>query len=79
MQKTIQEAILPTKSFIKAKYDDFFISFYPKDIVSGDFFWYAENEESSFIAAVDCTGHGVSGSIYVYDWICYTQSDRKGT
>jgi predicted ATPase/GAF domain-containing protein len=60
--KTIQEAILPTKSFIKAKYDDFFISFYPKDIVSGDFFWYAENEESSFIAAVDCTGHGVPGA-----------------
>lgn len=60
--KTIQEAILPTKSFIRAKYDDFFISFYPKDIVSGDFFWYAENEESSFIAAVDCTGHGVPGA-----------------
>ncbi|NBU97550.1 MAG: hypothetical protein EBS19_04920 [Spirochaetia bacterium] len=60
--KTIQEAILPTKSFIRAKYDDFFISFYPKDIVSGDFFWYAENEHSSFIAAVDCTGHGVPGA-----------------
>lgn len=60
--KTIQEAILPSKSFIKTKYDDFFISFFPKDIVSGDFFWFAENGESSFIAAVDCTGHGVPGA-----------------
>lgn len=60
--KTIQEAILPSTSIIGKRYDDFFISFFPKDIVSGDFYWYAETEESSFIAAVDCTGHGVPGA-----------------
>jgi predicted ATPase/GAF domain-containing protein len=60
--KTIQEAILPSPASIGKRYDDFFIGFYPKDIVSGDFFWYTETPESTFIAAVDCTGHGVPGA-----------------
>jgi serine phosphatase RsbU (regulator of sigma subunit) len=34
----------------------------PKDIVSGDFYWFAKNDETRFIAAVDCTGHGVPGA-----------------
>jgi serine phosphatase RsbU (regulator of sigma subunit) len=34
----------------------------PKDIVSGDFYWFAQNENTRFIAAVDCTGHGVPGA-----------------
>ncbi|MCB1141447.1 MAG: AAA family ATPase [Leptospiraceae bacterium] len=60
--KTIQEAILPSKSAMLTNFQDFFINFYPKDIVSGDFYWYAQTNESSFIAAVDCTGHGVPGA-----------------
>ena len=60
--KTIQEAILPSKTAILNRLNDFFLGFYPKDIVSGDFYWYAENDESVFIAAVDCTGHGVPGA-----------------
>jgi predicted ATPase/serine phosphatase RsbU (regulator of sigma subunit) len=60
--KTIQEAILPSKSIISKDLSDFFIIFRPKDIVSGDFYWYASVEEYTFIAAVDCTGHGVPGA-----------------
>ena len=41
---------------------NFFISFFPKDIVSGDFLWFTENEDSAFIAVADCTGHGVPGA-----------------
>ena len=46
---------------------DHFIIFYPKDIVSGDFYWLHELKDSEkptvFIAVVDCTGHGVPGSL----------------
>jgi ligand-binding sensor domain-containing protein/serine phosphatase RsbU (regulator of sigma subunit) len=56
--KRIQFAILPPKS----PFPETFILFKPKDIVSGDFYWFTEVEEIEFIAAVDCTGHGVPGA-----------------
>jgi serine phosphatase RsbU (regulator of sigma subunit) len=60
--KTIQEAILPSKTAIGNSLNDFFILFRPKDIVSGDFYWFTHFEGYTFIAAVDCTGHGVPGA-----------------
>ena len=36
--------------------------FKPKDIVSGDFYWFINNEDGYLIAAADCTGHGVPGA-----------------
>ena len=60
--KTIQEAILPSKTAISNTLKDFFILFRPKDIVSGDFYWFTYFEGYTFIAAVDCTGHGVPGA-----------------
>jgi len=63
---TIQQAMLPDEDEIK-KFFDTFIIYYPKDIVSGDFYWFSHlgkkksGEETSFIAVVDCTGHGVPG------------------
>lgn len=60
--KTIQEAILPSKTAIGNSLRDFFILFRPKDIVSGDFYWFTHFEGYTFIAAVDCTGHGVPGA-----------------
>ena len=63
--QTIQRTILPPKSLID-KYFDCFILYKPKDIVSGDFYWFAETEEEGrqykFIGAMDCTGHGVPGA-----------------
>jgi serine phosphatase RsbU (regulator of sigma subunit) len=58
----IQRAILPHTERIAAKITDYFILFQPKDIVSGDFYWLAENGKKIIITAVDCTGHGVPGA-----------------
>lgn len=59
--KTIQKAVLPFDERIASQLD-FFVLFRPKDIVSGDFYWYSYVDSISFIAVVDCTGHGVPGA-----------------
>lgn len=59
---SIQESILPELFKIKANLPDFFVFFNPRDIVSGDFYWFAQHEEKIVVAAVDCTGHGVPGA-----------------
>jgi ligand-binding sensor domain-containing protein/serine phosphatase RsbU (regulator of sigma subunit) len=56
--KRIQNAILPPED----AFAETFILFKPKDIVSGDFYWLAVTEKKQFVAAVDCTGHGVPGA-----------------
>jgi len=61
--KRIQEAILPAHKRIKQYLKDFFILYKPKDIVSGDFYWFDHLNHKSLIAAVDCTGHGVPGAL----------------
>jgi ligand-binding sensor domain-containing protein len=60
--KRIQVALMPSKhSFIK-EFPRTFIYFKPRDIVSGDFYWFGETHDSYIIAVVDCTGHGVPGA-----------------
>jgi serine phosphatase RsbU (regulator of sigma subunit) len=61
--KTIQDAILPSKELKDKIFSNAFILFKPKDIVSGDFYWFAEKNEKKLIAACDCTGHGVPGAL----------------
>ena len=61
--KKIQEAMLPLDHLKDELFNDVFIYFQPKDIVSGDFYWYAEKNGSRIIAACDCTGHGVPGAL----------------
>lgn len=58
----IQEAILPPLKQIFGHFPDAFILYRPKDIVSGDFYWFGEKNGKKIIAAVDCTGHGVPGA-----------------
>ncbi len=58
----IQEAILPSEKLIGKGFLQHFVMYIPKDIVSGDFYWFAEKNEHALIAAVDCTGHGVPGA-----------------
>ncbi|MEO1654959.1 MAG: SpoIIE family protein phosphatase, partial [Bacteroidota bacterium] len=58
----IQEAMLPRVENIKAVFLDLFIYFKPRDIVSGDFYWFYQDGLKCVIAAVDCTGHGVPGA-----------------
>ncbi|MES2591512.1 MAG: tetratricopeptide repeat protein [Bacteroidota bacterium] len=61
--KRIQQAILPSREFVKTFIPDSCILFNPKNIVSGDFYWiHPINEHEVLIAAVDCTGHGVPGA-----------------
>jgi serine phosphatase RsbU (regulator of sigma subunit) len=59
----IQQAMLPRIEQVKTAFNDFFVLFRPRDIVSGDFYWFSRiNGRYSAIAAVDCTGHGVPGA-----------------
>lgn len=60
--KRIQEAILPARDLIFSKLRQAFILYRPKDIVSGDFYWFGEKDHYKIIASVDCTGHGVPGA-----------------
>jgi len=60
--KRIQEAMLPSEFLFKKLLPESFILFKPRDIVSGDFYWIAEKGNKIFVAAVDCTGHGVPGA-----------------
>ncbi|MBL4715351.1 MAG: SpoIIE family protein phosphatase [Bacteroidia bacterium] len=64
--KKIQEAILPAMAEISKTFPESFVLFKPKDIVSGDFFWFTSvkglDVKKYIIAAVDCTGHGVPGA-----------------
>lgn len=60
--KRIQEAILPPKEEIQIHLPDFFIFYQPRDIVSGDFYWFTETRGKIMMAAIDCTGHGVPGA-----------------
>jgi ligand-binding sensor domain-containing protein/serine phosphatase RsbU (regulator of sigma subunit) len=60
--KRIQEAILPSRENIFAKLQKVFILYMPKDIVSGDFYWFGEKNGKKIFAVVDCTGHGVPGA-----------------
>jgi PAS domain S-box-containing protein len=72
--KNIQHAILPSLSSMQQSFPEMFVLYKPKDIVSGDFYWYTSvkssvnnglasvGEKLSVIAVVDCTGHGVPGA-----------------
>jgi serine phosphatase RsbU (regulator of sigma subunit) len=61
--KRIQGAILPTKELVKQQLQNSFILYKPKDIVAGDFYWMECIDDTVFIAAADCTGHGVPGAM----------------
>ncbi len=60
--RRIQDAIMPSREFIQRAFQQSFIFFKPKDIVSGDFYWATQRDDYRMIAAVDCTGHGVPGA-----------------
>lgn len=60
--KRIQSAILPDIKLIYKALEQSFILYIPKDIVSGDFYGFAQKNNKVIIAAADCTGHGVAGA-----------------
>jgi serine phosphatase RsbU (regulator of sigma subunit) len=60
--KQIQDSLLPQLVTIKEVLPESFIYFRPRDIVSGDFYWFTQIEDKIAFALVDCTGHGVPGA-----------------
>lgn len=61
--KRIQQSILPPIEVVKEALPESFVLYKPKDIVSGDFYWMDDSmKDIVWIAAVDCTGHGVPGA-----------------
>jgi len=60
--KTIQDALLTDAAKFTENFNDYFIFYRAKDVVSGDFYWLAERGEKLLLAIVDCTGHGVPGA-----------------
>lgn len=60
--KRIQQSTLPKEHEFKKLFKDSFIYFKPKDIISGDFYAYQQIGNKTYVAAVDCTGHGVPGA-----------------
>ena len=60
--KTMQQAILPQEGTKQQLFPESFIIYWPKDIVSGDFYWMSGDENRKVLAVIDCTGHGVPGA-----------------
>ena len=60
--ETIQHAILPDPQDFIRNFEDHFIIFKPQAVVSGDFYWSIRTGNKTFVAVVDCTGHGVPGA-----------------
>lgn len=58
----IQEAVLPKSSLMSICFKESFNIFWPRDIVSGDFYWVTRIEDVTLFAVSDCTGHGVPGA-----------------
>ena len=61
--RRIQSSILPDAKHIKEYFPRSYIFYKPRDVISGDFPWFFVKKEHIFIAAVDCTGHGVPGAL----------------
>jgi phosphoserine phosphatase RsbU/P len=59
--KRIQRAFIPKENEFSKAFKDSFVLFKPKDIVSGDFYWFHQVEDRVYYATADCTGHGVPG------------------
>jgi serine phosphatase RsbU (regulator of sigma subunit) len=61
--KIIQNAVLTPKARLDQVLKSYYILNQPKDILGGDFFWFHEKDNRSYIAVADCTGHGVPGAM----------------
>jgi len=77
--KRIQQAVFVSAQEIKSYPFESFLFFKPKDIVSGDFYWsFKKDDNNYFVAAADCTGHGVPGafmSLIGYNMLNYAMKE----
>jgi serine phosphatase RsbU (regulator of sigma subunit) len=58
----IQKAVLPDHSQLNQYFKDYFILFKPRNVVSGDFYWFSRIDNKIIFCIADCTGHGVPGA-----------------
>jgi serine phosphatase RsbU (regulator of sigma subunit)/Tfp pilus assembly protein PilF len=58
----IQTALIVSENKLASRVDNVFVMFKPRDIVSGDFYWFSEKNGFKLLAVADCTGHGVPGA-----------------
>ncbi len=58
----IQSSLIPPQSQINKTFKNISIFFQPRDIVSGDFYWFSQKHSNTIFALADCTGHGVPGA-----------------
>ncbi|MCS7189121.1 MAG: SpoIIE family protein phosphatase [Bacteroidia bacterium] len=81
--RRIQRALLPSFELIRYYLPEIFILYLPKAVVSGDFYWFAEKGgHYIYLAAVDCTGHGVPGafmSVLVSNALSYAVNEMNVT
>lgn len=61
--KTLQDAVLPPSRLVHDYFKDSFLIFLPKDVLSGDFYWFERKDDKQYFAIGDCTGHGVPGAM----------------
>jgi serine phosphatase RsbU (regulator of sigma subunit)/PAS domain-containing protein len=61
--KKIQQSILPSEELLRSNFTEAFVLYKPKDIISGDFYWYTTVDDYFIFACADCTGHGVPGAL----------------
>jgi serine phosphatase RsbU (regulator of sigma subunit) len=65
--RRIQMSFLPEEAkFLDDSIKDYFIVWNPKDVIGGDCYWFAHTSEGFFMAVIDCTGHGVPGSMMTF-------------
>lgn len=60
--QTMQLAVLPSLTSLRRAFSDAFILWKPRDIVSGDFYWFHQTQGMNLLVVADCTGHGVPGA-----------------
>lgn len=72
--KRIQKAIFPSNAKLDENFPSHFVLYLPKDIVSGDFYWMDDLDETTFLAVADCTGHGVPGALMSV--VCHNSLNR---
>ncbi len=60
---SLQHSILPNQRVLQNIFNDAFVLFQPKDVVSGDFYWTFQHNDDVYFAVGDCTGHGVPGAL----------------
>ncbi len=76
--KRIQDALLTNRIHIESYFQEYFLFYKPKDVVSGDFYYVQKIDNRIYFAVADCTGHGVPGGFITMLGITYLDEIVQG-